>query len=151
MDCLQYSIQSMMPSLLGTPSGEQMMNCSNYAILVGGAPGAWCNSVTGECGVPQPGTWNHTISTTQGGEYTVWCHPSTDAQKATYNLWGLSFLPWNVLQYERYPSRGGPIPINPWNSHTIMTNGLTIAKVAGIGLVSFYVGKFAVKKLSKRI
>jgi hypothetical protein len=152
MTCLQYSIQTMMPSLLGTPTGDQMFTCGLYGIQNGHDDYYLCNAVTGECAEATSSSgWLWNLAGGQTGSNTVWAdHTFTDDEKASQNLLGLGFLPWNTQVYKRTDVHGATIPMNPWNRHTIMENSLTIVKIGGISLVTFYIGKFAVRKLVQR-
>ena len=84
------------------------------------------------------------------GPNTVVLRRVSAEDQAAQCLFGLSFLPWNQRPYERTTwgsnSQDGTVyPFNPWNRQTLMTNGLTIAKLAGIGVGAYYTGKLALK------
>jgi hypothetical protein len=156
MSCISYSIQSLMPSLLGLPANADVLTCSNYGSTGGIYPGApnGLRSQFSDTVVP-PGTvsgdqWLTNLNSVMNGPNTVVLRPVSAEDQAAQCLFGLSFLPWNQRPYERTTwgsnSQDGTVyPFNPWNRQTLMTNGLTIAKLAGIGVGAYYTGKLALK------
>jgi len=151
----------MMPSVMGMPADSVVLQCSNYGSTGGTYPNGVnglrsqfsdtvvpSNEITGDDFLTQ-------IQTVMTGTNSVVLRPLTDEEQAEQNLWGISFLPWNQRPYDRTTwgtnSQDGTVyAFNPWNKQTMMTNGLTLVKVGAIGLVTFYVGKFVVKKMAKR-
>jgi hypothetical protein len=156
MNCISYSIQSLIPSLLGLPADADVLTCSNYGSTGGIYPGApnGLRSQFSDTVVP-PATasanqWLNNLNNVMNGSNSVGLRPVSAEDQAAQSLFGLSFLPWNKRPYERTTwgtnSQNGTVyPFNPWNQQTIMSNGLTMAKVAGIGLGAYYTGKIALK------
>ena len=159
MNCLQYSIQSLMPSLLGLPDAADVLTCSNYGSTGGTYPGSINGLRSQFSNVIVPNAtaindlWLNNLNDVMNGANSVVLRPISDEDQAAQNL-GVSFLPWNQHPYERTTwgtnSRDGTVfPFNPWNSQTIMTNGLTIVKIAGIGVGVYFSGKL-IWKMSNR-
>lgn len=156
MSCISYSIQSLMPALLGLPADADVLTCSNYGSTGGTYAGA-TNGLRSQFSntVVPPATvsadqWLTNLNNVMNGTSSVVLRPLSAEDQAAQCLFGLSFLPWNQRPYERTTwgtnSQNGTVfPFNPWNQQTIMSNGLTIAKVAGIGLGAYYTGKLALK------
>jgi hypothetical protein len=139
----------MAPDIFGTPTVDQFVTCSNYALQNGHDDDYLCNAVTGVCTETNENSgWMWTVRQTQTAGNTMFANATfTDDEKKLQTLFGISFLPWNTAVYKRTGLTGNVIPMNPWNQHTIMENGMTIAKVAGIGIATFYIGKMVVRKL----
>ena len=160
MSCLQFSIQSMMPSLLGYPSDDMILQCSNYG-STGGAYSGQPNGLRSQFSdtvVPADeitsDNWLQHLNITMNGTNSVVLRPISPDDQAAQNL-GVTFLPWNQRPYERTTwgtnsENGTPYPFNPWNRQTIMSNGMTVAKIAGIGLVVFMTSKLIYKMTIKR-
>jgi hypothetical protein len=159
MNCLQYSIQNLMPSLLGLPAAADVLSCSNYGSTGGIYPGAanGLRSQFSDVAVPSATVtndpWLNNLNNVMNGANSVVLRPISAEDQAAQNL-GVSFLPWNQRPYDRTTwgsnSQDGTVfPFNPWNAQTMMTNGLTIVKVAGIGLGVYYSGKL-IWKMSNR-
>ena len=159
MNCLQYSIQSLMPSLLGLPADADVLSCSNYGSTGGTYPGSvnGLRSQFSDVVVPSATVtndpWLNNLNNVMNGANSVVLRPISAEDQAAQNL-GVSFLPWNQRPYDRTTwgtnSQNGTVfPFNPWNSQTMMTNGLTIVKVARIGLGVYYSGKL-IWKMSNR-
>jgi hypothetical protein len=156
MSCISYSIQSLMPSLLGLPASADVLTCSNYGSTGGMYPGApnGLRSQFSDTVVP-PATasadqWLNNLNNVMNGPNSVVLRPLSAEDQAAQTLFGLSFFPWNQRPYERTTwgttSQNGTVyTFNPWNQRTIMSNGLTIAKIAGIGIGAYYTGKIALK------
>lgn len=146
-----YSIKSMMPSLLGYPSDTTVLQCSNYGST--GGTFANINGLRSQfSAIPVPPAevtsdpWLSHLNSVMNGSNSVVLRPVSDDDLALQNL-GLSFFPWNQRPYERATfgtnSRDGIVyPFNPWNEATIVTNGITAAKIAGIGVATYFGGTY---------
>jgi hypothetical protein len=161
MSALQFSIQSMMSSILGMPSDADIIQYSNYGSTGGDTGGP--NGIRSQFSdtVLPAATINNDEYLTHvqylfSGENSIVLRPISAEDQATQNLFGLSFLPWNQRPYDRYNwGSTGHIgsetayPFNPWNQQTMMSNGVTVAKVAGIGIIVFFAGKLILRETTK--
>jgi hypothetical protein len=159
MSCLQYSIQSTLPSLLGLPADADVLSCSNYGSTGGTYPGPnGLRSQFSDTIVPTATAngdqWLNNLIHVMNGSNSVVLRPVSAEDQAAQHL-GVSFLPWNQRPYERTTwgtnSQDGTVfPFNPWNQQTMISNGITVAKVAGIGLAVYYSGKLALKMSNRK-
>ena len=153
MQSLQYTLQSMMPSLLGVPTANDVVTYGSYGIQNGHPDSYLCNAITGvgvDTSTLDPTSFLALVGSLQTGTNTVWAQNSfSEEELEAQTLFGMSFLPWNTAVFKRTLQSNQVIPMNPWNSHTLMENGLTIAKIAGISAGTYYGTKFAWKAYSK--
>jgi hypothetical protein len=156
MNCIQFSITSMLPSWLGIPDDNDFINCSIYGSI--NSEGATlCNCIDGTSINPPPvspgadGYWEYHANTVIGGSALnhatlVNMYPWTDDEKAQQCLFGLSFLPWNQSQYKRVLNlTTDTIPLNPWNKATMIVNGKTIVKLSVVGIGVYFAIAYAMK------
>jgi len=152
MSCLQLSLQSLAPGILGFPDTNTFIQCSNYGVVNSNA-NKLTDSVTGtpyDHDFADGGTTPTYKSTAYNALVNqVWLVPWTDDEKKAQTLFGISLLPWNVTQYKRIKD-GAALPVNPWNKDLMISNGATVAKIAAAGLAVFVGGKLAYKAIRKR-
>lgn len=153
MECLQYSIQTLDPNLFGMPTADAMMKCGSYGIQDGHDDTYLCNAVTGDCAeiVPDDGSWISNVAGLQTGTHTTWVMHTFTADEANGQyLFGIRFLPWGTQVYKRTDINNLPFPYNPFNHHTIMEKSLTVAKLGGMLVATYYGGKMMYKIYKKR-
>ena len=159
MSCITFSMQSLMPSLFGFPADAQVLQCSNYGSTAGtyannnGIRSQFSDTVVPSNQVTADPWLNH-LQGVMTGAGSVVLRPISAEDQAMQNL-GVSFLPWNRRPYDRTTfgtnSRDGTVyPFNPWNSQTMMDNGMTVTKIAGISLGAYYGSKIAYNLYKKR-
>lgn len=139
-----------MPSLFGFPDDATVLQCSNYGSTGGQYSGPdglrtqWSNTIVPPTQVSSDAWLSH-INTVMTGNNSVILKPLSAEEQAAQNL-GISLLPWNRRSYDRYLwGASTPYPLNPWNEQTIFDNGMTVLKVAGVGLGSYYGATVAYK------
>jgi hypothetical protein len=153
MSALQFSIQSSMSSILGMPADADIIQYSNYGSTGGDTGGPdgirtqFSDTVLPSATINGDDYLTH-VQYLFSGSNSIVLRPISAEDQAAQNLMGLSFLPWNQRPYDRYNwgSTGHvasetAFPFNPWNTTTMMSNGLTVAKIAGVGIIVFYAGK----------
>ena len=139
MSGLMYTIQSSLPSVLGQPSVADIQTYSNSGFSSFLGSGVY-NAVDGN---PVSDAPDYTASALMNH---VWILPMTDEIAATQNIYGMAFLPWNETTcYRVLSGQTTPLPVNPWDPRLMPSNGLTVLKLVGVTVGSYYGFKYALR------